>query len=276
MPASGGLDIVRLRRILIRNSNGPDFLELFLVAGVSSVLGIRGFLKITGYPQVGGDGLHIAHMLWGGLFMMMALILMLTLLGPTVQRLAAILGGVGFGTFIDELGKFITSDNNYFFGPTVGIIYIIFILIFLLLRALSARRTLTPQESLANALNRLEGSVQGHVGTETRREVLDLLDGVDPGTTGVHGLKTHVADIEPAALTEQSFYLGIKDRLLASYRRVVRTRWFPRMLLGLLMFKAILPLLVIAAFFFERYSVEESVSFSFIRSAQIGSSTMAA
>jgi len=33
--------------------------------------------------------------------------------------------------FIDELGKFITSDNNYFFQPTISLIYIVFIIIFL-------------------------------------------------------------------------------------------------------------------------------------------------
>ena len=38
--------------------------------------------------------------------------------GQTRQALAAIVGGAGFGTFIDELGKFITSDNDYFFRPT--------------------------------------------------------------------------------------------------------------------------------------------------------------
>ncbi len=37
-------------------------------------------------PELGGHGLHIAHLLWGGFF-------------------------------IDELGKFITQDNDYFFKP---------------------------------------------------------------------------------------------------------------------------------------------------------------
>jgi hypothetical protein len=268
--------IVRLRQYIIRNSNGPEFLELFLVASVSAILVIRGFLKATGYPQVGGDGLHIAHMLWGGLFMMLAMVLLFSLLGPSVQRLAAILGGVGFGTFIDELGKFITSDNNYFFQPTIGIIYIIFISVFLVLRAFRGRRRLTSQEALANALNRLEGSVQGQIGAETQREVLGLLDEVGPGPSWVNDLKTHVGDIEPTALTEGSFYFRIKDRLLTRYRRLVQTKWFPRILLGFLALEAVLQLLVIAALFLERYSVEGSGSFSYIRTAQVVSSTVAA
>ena len=57
------------RRGLIRNSDAGELLELFLVAAVCAVLGIRAFLAAAGYPQIGGSGLHIAHMLWGGGFM---------------------------------------------------------------------------------------------------------------------------------------------------------------------------------------------------------------
>ena len=132
-PALGGF--VQVRQFFVRNSDAPELIELFLVAGIASVLAIRGFLAATGYPQLGGDGLHIAHMLWGGLFMTLAMLLLFAALGRVAQRLAAILGGIGFGAFIDELGKFITSDNNYFYEPTIGLIYIIFIAIFLVLEA---------------------------------------------------------------------------------------------------------------------------------------------
>ena len=65
---------MRAGHLFVRNTAAPELIELFLVSGVVSVLVIRVFLAITGYPQLGGDGLHIAHMLWGGLFMAVALI----------------------------------------------------------------------------------------------------------------------------------------------------------------------------------------------------------
>lgn len=90
-----------------------DLLEQFFVAAVVAVLGIRIYLQATGFPQVGGGELHIAHLLWGGLLMLVAVVLSLTFLGRHIQSWAAILGGLGFGTFIDELGKFI--------GPFVSV-----------------------------------------------------------------------------------------------------------------------------------------------------------
>src|SRR5436305_1593218 len=107
---------------LIRNGDGPDLLLQLLVCAVGTVLAIRYYLERTGYPQIGGGGLHIAHMLWGGFFMVVALVLLLGFIGRRPQRLGSIFGGVGFGLFIDELGKFITRDNDYFFRPTVALI----------------------------------------------------------------------------------------------------------------------------------------------------------
>ena len=71
------------------------------------------------------------------------------------------LGGIGFGFFIDELGKFITEDNDYFFKPAAGIIYLIFITMFLVIRELSRRQRLDQRTALANALAFLPSTVTG-------------------------------------------------------------------------------------------------------------------
>lgn len=122
---------LKIQEAFIRNRWLSTLLDRFLIASVASVLVIRFYLAITGYPQVGGGGLHISHMLWGGLGMLIALILSLSFPGKRTQAIVALLGGIGFGAFIDELGKFITSDNNYFFQPALPLIYIIFMLLLL-------------------------------------------------------------------------------------------------------------------------------------------------
>ena len=177
-------------RPLVRNVDAGQLLENFLVAAVATLLAIRVYLAATGYPQVGGHGLHIAHMLWGGLMMLIAIVLMLSFLGKRVQRAASILGGIGFGTFIDELGKFITSDNNYFFRPTIALIYAIFVLMFLAFRAIQRRRQLSPDDYLANALDRVRDAVSHDMDADDRARALALLDRSDPRDPVVGALRT--------------------------------------------------------------------------------------
>jgi hypothetical protein len=88
--------------IFIRNLEAERLWENFLVSAVTSIFIIRFFLFLTGYPQLGGAGLHIAHMLWGGLFMLIAIIILLSFLTRAAMTTASILGGAGFGIFIDE------------------------------------------------------------------------------------------------------------------------------------------------------------------------------
>ena len=121
----------RLRPRAPRNAEFVSLLESFLIAAVTTVLVIRTQLWLTHYPQLGGGGLHIAHLLYGGIFMAIAIGVLLMYLGRGPRRPAALLGGIGFGFFIDELGKFVTEDNNYFYQPAAGVIYLVFIAIFL-------------------------------------------------------------------------------------------------------------------------------------------------
>jgi hypothetical protein len=167
------------QHILYRNVRARDQLELFLVSAATSLLLVRFYLYITGYPQIGGNGLHIAHMLWGGALMVAALSISLAYHGARVQRVVALLGGVGFGVFIDELGKFITRDNDYFFQPTVGIIYAIFIILYLTFNFLSKARTFSSREYQLNALAQLEEAVLHDLDPAEKRRVQALLAKAD-------------------------------------------------------------------------------------------------
>src|ERR1043166_5618043 len=102
-----------------RNADGPLLLESFFIAAVVSFLGVRAFLALTGYPRLGSGGIHIAHMLWGGLLMLASILFLLAFMDRNVSRAAAVVAGLGFGTFIDEIGKFVTARHAYFYRPPV-------------------------------------------------------------------------------------------------------------------------------------------------------------
>lgn len=184
-----------MRQLFYRNAYARDHLELFLVSAISSVLLLRLFLYLTGYPQVGGASLHIAHMLYGGLLLMAAVVINLSFLGFRSEKVAAVVGGIGFGVFIDELGKFITKDNNYFFRPTVGLIYAIFCVLFLTFNFLSRREKLTSEEYQLNALRKFEEAVIHDMDRNEKAQMRDLLAKADPDnyiTRELKALLSHV------------------------------------------------------------------------------------
>jgi hypothetical protein len=170
----------RLVRHPTRDADFGSLLQAFLVSACATVLIIRTQLWATNYPQLGGGGLHIAHLLYGGIFMVLAIGLLLVYLNRSIRRPAAVIGGVGFGFFIDELGKFITADNDYFFKPAAALIYLIFVGMYLVIRALERRRGLTQMELLSNALDLTAEAARHDLNELEKRRALALLDQVDP------------------------------------------------------------------------------------------------
>lgn len=120
-----------------------EIIDNFVVVSVVTIVCIRGFLIATGFPQIGGHGAHIAHALWGALALTIALLISLLAERPN-KPLLAILGGIGFGFFIDEVGKFVTASNNYFFSGSFYIIYMTLILIWLIARFIIVRQENRP------------------------------------------------------------------------------------------------------------------------------------
>ena len=225
-------------RRLVRNADADDLLEGFLVAAATAFAGIRIYLALTGYPQLGGHGLHIAHLLWGGVLMLVALVMALSFLGARVRVQAAIVGGLGFGTFIDELGKFITSDNDYFYRPTVALIYAVFVLLYLSFRAIGDVGRTSPEAALARAVDLVGAALPRGLRAEDRERVLRLLDQGDPGDPLVGALRQAVRRIAPTPETGVGAprragraLRGLYDRIVHDRRFLAAYAWFKRAVL---------------------------------------------
>ncbi len=235
---------------LVRNVDAGSFLESFLVAAVSAVLVIRVYLELTGYPQIGGGGLHIAHMLWGGVLMLFGIVLLLAYLGKWMQHFAAILAGIGFGTFIDELGKFITSDNNYFFQPTIALIYATFVLLFLCFRAIERRQQLSSTEHLANAIALLQEAVL-RPESSARARGLALLARADLDSPLARDLRALLQQGTALSASEQRLASRLAVAARAAYRRLVSFYWFHRLIVWAFILHAVMSVVALIALIVE-------------------------
>jgi hypothetical protein len=218
---------VTIPRFALRSSESGRRLDLFLVCAIGSVIGNRVFLIITGYPQLGNGTLHISHAIWGALMMAVAIIFSISFLAPGNRTFIAFIGGCGFGWFIDELGKFITRDVNYFFKPTLALIYIVFISMYLVFRGIE-RREYTADEAVLNGLEALKAAAIGELSEARRASAIALLDRTGADDAVARQVRTMLADetglpdprpnrFERWSRSARDWYLGLAGQ-----------RWFER------------------------------------------------
>ncbi|QQS19725.1 hypothetical protein IPL85_05675 [Candidatus Saccharibacteria bacterium] len=220
-------------RVFIRSSASRGLFDLFLVSAVTSILLLRFYLHVTGYPIVGGTKYHIAHVLWGGVIMLIAFMLNIAFLGRAIQRVVAFTAGVGFGVFIDEIGKLITRDNDYFYRPAVGIIYAIFVALYLTISFLTRTRKLTSEEYQLSALRQLEEAVHQDMDIRERAATRKLLEQADQQAILTIKLTQLLRALPVSPTHKQGFYTRQRRRFTRAYARLwkrrsssILVRWF--------------------------------------------------
>ena len=157
--------------MLIERDEAESLILLSLFTFAATIIAVRLFLELTGYPQVGSDTLHIAHLLWGGLLLFVAVIIVLIWDNPSVMRLTAVLGGIGIGLFIDEVGKFITQSNDYFFPAAAPIIYGFFLLTVLVYLLVRRPDKADPRRAMVLALEQIQDAIYGELDAHEVREL---------------------------------------------------------------------------------------------------------
>ncbi|MER5299778.1 hypothetical protein ABT039_10000 [Streptomyces lasiicapitis] len=179
-----------------RSATSAPLLRLFVMSGILTVLITRAFLALAGYPKLGSKDpdatVHISHMLWGGLLMALSQIALLGLAGRRLRRGAALVGGVGFGLFIDQVGKQV-SNEGYLYAPAAGLIYLSFaVLVVIAWRAddrLPGGRREAPDVAAA---------------TRTSQAAELLLHGVDDGLTAAEKARARLLLAESPRETDRA------------------------------------------------------------------------
>jgi hypothetical protein len=232
-----------------RNIEAGDHIELFLISAVAAILFIRFFLNLVNYLQIGGESLHIAHMLWGGLLMTIAIIGLITFLNRQIKLVAAVISGIGFGIFIDELGKFITHDNNYFFQPTIALIYVILILIYLISRLFIESKGISAKESLINAIELIKEGVLNGLDSEEKKLAVKFLNDSDSNNSIVQTLRHAITQIKMVPFEKKRLTTRLKNIKRKYYLKITKNPYFATYIIG---FFSILTVLNFSAMFRER------------------------
>ena len=158
-------------RSAVRRDNARSLVLLSLISFALSVILTRLYLHLAGYPMIANDVLHIAHVLWGGLLLFIGSLLPLMFANRWALRWCAILGGVGMGLFIDEVGKFITMANDYHFPYAAPIIYATFLLsVQLYLRVRGAPDT-SPRGEMYRALEQITEVLDSDLDAQEREAI---------------------------------------------------------------------------------------------------------
>jgi hypothetical protein len=229
-------------RSAVRRDHAESYLLTSLVAFGVTVIITRVFLQLTGFPQLGDSVLHIAHALWGGLLLFIAVLLPLALANRWAIQASALLGGIGIGLFIDEVGKFITQTNDYFFPPALSIVYGFFLLTVLVYLYFRRPRHENPRNAMYHALEGLQDALDGDLDQEEaariqaqlaiakisdREEIISLADTINSYLQNKIG---HLARAEPdfwkrTALSIDKFGLRVGRRVHRTIISAIMILW---------------------------------------------------
>ena len=219
----------QIRNPVIRQG-AEQYILFTLLSFASSVILTRIFLDLTGYPQLGGNGFHIAHVLWGGLLLFIASLAPLLIANRWVYTISAITSGAGVGLFIDEVGKFITANNDYFSPFAAPIIYAFFLLTVLLYMRVRRTPIRAPRAALYHALDGFEEVLEHDLDRWERAELIETLQYVSQQTESpdMAHLASHllefVQDDNLSLVTPSS---TIWEKITTFWERV-ETRWLTR------------------------------------------------
>lgn len=139
-------------RNFIERQDSLALLENVVVSFAFTVLLIRLYMQLTPVSILVVGSFHVAHMLYGGVLLFVACLLMLTYHNVRMFRVASWLTGIGFAFFIDEVGKYVSLTNDYYYPLAAPLIYIFFLLTVFFFLFVKGTQSRTPEEKLYLAL----------------------------------------------------------------------------------------------------------------------------
>ena len=208
-----------------RRDRAERYLLITIAAFAVTVAGVRWYLDLAGYPTIGGGELHVAHVLWGGLALLIAALLPMLYVGRRPLLISALLAGVGVGLFIDEVGKFLTTTNDYFYAPAAPIIYG-GILLLVLLWLVTRRRGRNRHDATQALVEALRSGADSRLTEQDRRRVIEDWRAAQDHATGDRDpLDDQLLEVLQSDAMDQR--LSAPGPIASGKARALLERWLP-------------------------------------------------
>lgn len=248
---------------IVRNVEFSRLFDTFFITAASTILLVRFYLKITGYPQIGNHNLHISHLLPGTLLMLLAILTLLAAVNRAVRNFSAVVAGIGFGLSWDELGKFITSNNNYFFKPTLGLIYLTFVIIYLIGRY-TAQKRLTQDDYLANVIDLLKEAAIKNLDPREYEYAQEMMLKVSPHHTLYAPTLEMLKKTRPNAKEQALMTDKIAEAATSPLRYLSLKPYFPKLIISVATLYGIANIFLVYFFFYGAFN-SQHVQLAFLR-----------
>ncbi|HEX6977301.1 MAG TPA: hypothetical protein VF185_03005 [Patescibacteria group bacterium] len=178
---------IQRRMAPVKRYGFENYLRIMLTSFALSVIVTRLYLATAGYPQLGRGSIHFAHVLWGGLLLFVATLVPIIFSNKWSFKISALASGIGVGLFIDEVGKFITSTNNYFYPPAAPIIYAFFVLLVLLYYSLKKEnKKFDERKELFKSMDLFQDALDLELAPDEKRDLVRSLTKISKESENFH------------------------------------------------------------------------------------------
>jgi len=225
-----------MRRIEFRKE-ASEYIAWMMMWAVVSLLGTRLYLNLKNWPIIGGEVWHIAHILWGGLGMLIGGLVNFMFYGKRAKRISATISGLGLGLFIDEAGKFLSRDNDYFFQPAVMVMYVIFMGLFLIYKYVERHQIKSEATLLHSILEDFEDIIRDDLDTGEKERLIERIEKLAKSENRTYlkvynGLRKIVDEVEAKEIPNTNrlvlMYKNSKDWVM---KKILNKRYFKATLL---------------------------------------------
>jgi len=228
---------------LIRRKDFLVYYQNVIIFFVAAFVSTRIILIILDYPKISPGNLHIAHILWGGLILFAAAMLILLYRNKSLLYVSSALIGLGWALFVDEIGKTITPDNNYFYEPALPLIYISLLILWFIFRHFHKKRGLSEKNIMYNVLEEFEEVIENDLDPQEfgqmKKQLINLKNHAKDSNIRIvaEGLLAVISQQEISLQKQKRFFF---EEIFRNYQKKIYTllhsrivkRWiFPFMLL---------------------------------------------